>query len=105
LAKSKHIEQNIFHFGLIKLLVLEELRKKSGEWDSFMSTIGFSLEATSSPPSKRSTLSTSDKEPYGSAKRISKYEEKKPAIVETPESTVEILLSKDSKEKSKGKKY
>jgi hypothetical protein len=104
-AKSKQIEHNVFHFGLIKLLVLEELRKTNGEWDSFFSTIGFSPEATSSPPSKRSTLSTSDKAASGGAKRKrSKGKEQQPSIVETPESTAEIFLSKESKEKKKGKK-
>jgi hypothetical protein len=70
-----------------------------------LSTSGFSQEASNSTPSKRSTLSANDKATSGSAKiKRSKGEEQQPTIVKTPKSTTEIFLSKESKEKYKGKK-
>jgi hypothetical protein len=62
--KSNQVEPSLFHFSLIKLLVLEEIKKKKREWSYFFSTLGFCAETTSSPPSKGSA-------PYTSAKASS----------------------------------
>jgi hypothetical protein len=40
-AKSKQVEPNQFHFSLIKLLVLKELKKTNRECSSFFPTLGF----------------------------------------------------------------
>jgi hypothetical protein len=55
-AKSNQIEHSLFHFGLIKLLVLEELKKTNTEWDSFLSSIGFGPEFHGTPKTKKTTL-------------------------------------------------
>jgi hypothetical protein len=60
-AKSKLVESSIFHSGLIKFLVLEELSKTSGDWDTFLSTSGFSAYIISTPQTKRKTLSSTEK--------------------------------------------
>jgi hypothetical protein len=59
--RSKWVEHNIFHSGLIKLLVLEELRKKNGDWVTFLSSTGFSADINSTPQEKRKTPSSSEK--------------------------------------------
>jgi hypothetical protein len=50
--KSKQVDLSLFHFSLINLLVLEELKKTNGKWNYFLSTSGFCIETTSSQPSK-----------------------------------------------------
>jgi hypothetical protein len=101
-AKSKQVEPSLFHFSLIKLLVLEELKKTNGEWSSFLSTSGFCAETISSPPSKGSTPSTNDKATSSSLKRKrGKDKEQQPVVIETLETTTKISLSKGSKEKGK----
>ena len=39
-----HISHSIFHYGLIKLLVLNELTKKSWTWLHFLLWSGFEVE-------------------------------------------------------------
>jgi hypothetical protein len=53
--KSNQFEPNVFNFSLIKLLVLEELKKEKREWNSFMNASRFCAETINSPPSKGST--------------------------------------------------
>jgi hypothetical protein len=93
-AKSKQVEPSLFYSSLIKLLVLEELKKKHREWSYFLSTSGFSAETTSSPPPKESTPSRSLKRKNGDDKEHS-------IMIETPETTIKTSLSKGSKKKGK----
>jgi len=103
-AKSKQVEPSLFHFSLIKLLLLEELKKENGEWSSFLSTSGFCAETMNSPPYKGSNPSTNDKATSSILKRKrGKDKEQQPVVIETPETTTKIDLSKGSKEKEKGK--
>jgi hypothetical protein len=37
-TKTKQIEVNLFHFSLIKLLVLEEIKKTNIQWESFLAS-------------------------------------------------------------------
>jgi len=48
-AKSQQAECYIFHFSLITLLVLEELRKIGRDWNTFLLLVGYYLEIMSSP--------------------------------------------------------
>jgi hypothetical protein len=55
-TKTKQIEVILFHFYLIKLLVLEELKKTDTEWEPFLASRGLPTEVTTlqekkSPPS------------------------------------------------------
>lgn len=57
------LEHNLFHFSLIKLLVLEELKKTNGEWVSFLNATGLvktPFISTSRP--KKNTRSSSEKD-------------------------------------------
>jgi hypothetical protein len=48
----------IFHFSLIKLLVLEELRKRNQDWESFINSSSILVDTLSSPQSWRNTPSS-----------------------------------------------
>jgi hypothetical protein len=51
-AKSKAIETCVFHSGLIKILVMEELRKKNIDWDQFITSAHLQLNVSPTPQSK-----------------------------------------------------
>jgi hypothetical protein len=53
--KSNQVKPSLFHFSLIKLLVLEEIKKTKREWNSFLVSSRFCVEIVNSPPSKGST--------------------------------------------------
>ena len=40
-VKSKQVDTNVFHYGLINMLVLEELKNTNSDWDAFLVTLGF----------------------------------------------------------------
>jgi hypothetical protein len=46
-AKSKAVETSVFHSGLIKMIVMEELRKKNIDWEEFITSSHFQF-----PPSR-----------------------------------------------------
>jgi hypothetical protein len=54
-AKSKQVDTNIFHSGLIKMLVLEELKKTNSDWDAFLVASGFQPDVVNTPQTKRKT--------------------------------------------------
>jgi hypothetical protein len=54
-AKSKQVDTSAFHSGLIKMLVLEELKKTNIYWDDFLDASGFQLDVAHIPESKRQT--------------------------------------------------
>jgi hypothetical protein len=83
-AKYKQVEPNLFHFSLIKLLVLEELKKKNKEWSDFWSTLGFCAEIASSQPSKGSTPSTSAKSTSNNLKRKKGNNKEQSIVIEMP---------------------
>jgi hypothetical protein len=37
-AKSKQVDTSVFHSGLINMLVMEELRKKNNDWETFLTS-------------------------------------------------------------------
>ena len=52
---KQKFENSLFHFGLRKLLVLEELKKKSLDWVAFLLSRGFSVEVVGSSHGKKKT--------------------------------------------------
>jgi hypothetical protein len=51
-AKSKDVDSSLFHSGLIRMLVFEELGKKEISWDIFLVTSHFKLDPTPIPQSQ-----------------------------------------------------
>jgi len=51
-AKSKAVDTSVFHSGLIKMLVMEELRKKNMDWEAFITSSHFQLNVSPTPQSK-----------------------------------------------------
>jgi hypothetical protein len=43
-TKPDHIQNALFHFGLIKMIIVEELRKRERTWEHFLFWGGFELE-------------------------------------------------------------
>jgi hypothetical protein len=54
-AKSKQVDTSVFHSGLIKMLVLEELKKTNTDWETFLAASYFQLDIAPTPQSKRQT--------------------------------------------------
>jgi hypothetical protein len=50
-SKSKDVDSSLFHSGLIKMLVSEELGKKEISWEHFVVTYHFKLDQVSTPQS------------------------------------------------------
>ena len=55
-GKKKNFENSLFHFALIKLLVLEELKKRSLDWEAFLLSKGISVEVVGIPHAKKRPL-------------------------------------------------
>jgi hypothetical protein len=47
--KSKQVDTNVFHYGLIKILVLEELKKTNTYWEVFLAASGFQPNVSHTP--------------------------------------------------------
>ena len=67
------IETSLFHHGLIKLLVLDELQRLGRDWSSFMFVSGFemdtiTLKRTPQPRGIPSPLVAEKSEPVGADK-------------------------------------
>jgi hypothetical protein len=58
-AKSKDVDSSLFHSGLIRMLVSEELGKKEISWENFVVTSHFKLDPTPTPQSWISVPSAS----------------------------------------------
>jgi hypothetical protein len=50
--KSKVVDTSVFHSGLIRMLVMEELRKRNIPWEQFIVSAHMKLDITSTPQSK-----------------------------------------------------
>jgi hypothetical protein len=48
-AKSKQVDTSVFHSGLIKMLVLEELKKTNTDWEVFLAASGFQPDVAHTP--------------------------------------------------------
>jgi hypothetical protein len=53
--KSKQVDTSVFHSGLIKMLVMEYLKKTNTDLEIFLNTLHFQLDITPTPRSKRRT--------------------------------------------------
>jgi hypothetical protein len=51
-AKSKDVDSSLFHSGLIRMLVFEELGKKEISWEHFVVTSHFKMDLVSTPQSQ-----------------------------------------------------
>jgi hypothetical protein len=51
-SKSKAVDTSIFHSGLIRMLVMEELRKRNIPWEQFIVFSHMKLDIASTPQSK-----------------------------------------------------
>ena len=56
-AKANFFGNALFHFCLIRLLVLEELKKKDLDWEYFLLQKSFSVEVVDIPHAKKKTPS------------------------------------------------
>jgi hypothetical protein len=54
-AKSKDVDSSLFHSGLIRMLVCEELGKKEISWENFVVTSHFKLDLAPTPQSYRAS--------------------------------------------------
>jgi hypothetical protein len=107
-AKTNQIEHILFHFGLINILVLEELKKTNTRMGiSFLSSIGFGQEVHGTPKTKKTTPVSSENSVQASSSRPQKTKKIDKgqilATIETPEVSTETISRKGSKEKEKGK--
>jgi len=50
-SKSKAVDTSIFHSGLIRMLVVEELRKKNISWEHFIISSHFKFDVATTPQS------------------------------------------------------
>jgi hypothetical protein len=50
-AKSKDVDSILFHSGLIRMLISEELGKKEISWENFVVTSHFKLDPAPTPQS------------------------------------------------------
>ena len=50
--KSKDVDSSLFHSGLIRMLVSEELGKKEISWENFVVTYHFKLDPSPTPQSQ-----------------------------------------------------
>jgi hypothetical protein len=50
--KSKAMETSVFHSGLIKMLVMEDLKKRNMDWEKFIASTHFQLNVVPTPQSK-----------------------------------------------------
>ena len=67
-SKSQIAEKYVFHFGLIKLLVLEEMKKKNRDWNTFLFLENYDLEVVPTP-SKRVSSTTKPKEIHATSSK------------------------------------
>jgi hypothetical protein len=58
-AKSKDVDSSLFHSGLIRMLVSEELGKKEISWENFVVTSHFKMDPTPTPQSQIAVPSAS----------------------------------------------
>lgn len=61
-GKQSQVGPNLFHFYLIKLLVVEELKNKNQTWQAFLDSSKLTIEFPTSPQSKKDTPSSMAKD-------------------------------------------
>jgi hypothetical protein len=51
-SKSKDVDTSVFHSGLIRMLVMEELKKRNLSWEEFIVSSNLQLDIASTPQSR-----------------------------------------------------
>jgi hypothetical protein len=51
-AKSKAVDTSVFHSGLIRMLVMEELKKRNLTWKKFIVSSNLQLDVAFTPQSR-----------------------------------------------------
>jgi hypothetical protein len=49
-ARADQLKSSLFHFSLVNLLVVEEIRKINRDWDSFLTSTNISLDPKGDTP-------------------------------------------------------
>ena len=68
-------EKYIFHFGLIKLLVLEELKKTNRDWNTFLFLANYDPEIMATPSKRISPIMKEKETPIESSKQRERHKE------------------------------
>ena len=66
-AKPESNETFIFHHGLIKLIVMEELKKLNRDWSTFLFLSGYEVDVLTPRKTPRSKANTPKKDKYSKA--------------------------------------
>jgi hypothetical protein len=82
-AKSKQVDTSVFHSGLIKMLVLEELKKTNTDWDAFLVASGFQPDVAHTPQSKRQTPIPAEKTVHSESSKKRKMTKRDKSIQST----------------------
>lgn len=90
----QQLENNIFHYGLIKLLIVEELKKTSRDWNTFLFVANYQVEMPSSTIKSRSPKKNKYVFP------VMSKEDKGKKPMEKPE--VEVVEATELSERVKG---
>ena len=76
----QQLEKHIFRYGLIKLLIVEELKKKSRDWNTFLFVANYQVEMPSSTIKSRSPKKKKDVSPVMSKEDKGKQPMEKPEV-------------------------
>ena len=69
-AKSKVVDTSVVHSGLIRMLVMEELNKRSIPWEQFIASSHMQLDINSTPRSNmQSPLPSTSFSPAGTSRK------------------------------------
>jgi hypothetical protein len=69
-AKSKAVDTSVFHSGLIRMLVMEELKKRNIPWEQFIISAHMQLDIASTPQSKmQSPFPSTSVAPAGTSRK------------------------------------
>lgn len=74
-SKTQFAEKYIFHFGLIKLLVLEKVKKINRDWNTFLLIANYDPEVMATPSKRVSLISKVKETPTGSSKKRERHKE------------------------------
>jgi hypothetical protein len=100
-ARADQLKSSMFHFSLVKLLIVEELRKLNREWDSFLSSANIPLEPKRDTPLSVERVSPSSSGKKGESvaeKRKGKEVEGSPPSQPFPKKGRKILFTDEPKE-------
>ena len=73
--KSQIAKKYVFHFGLIKLLVLEELKKTNKDWNTFIFLANYDPKVIFTPSKKVSSATKPQVTPLESSRKRKGHKE------------------------------